>query len=350
MDELTPPPTPAGSPEAEPASALPPRQQPLEESVTRAFVGPNGIRAGWRVLIFFSIWFGLLVVGGAIIAIFSRRLANLNEITPGAILFSDGLQFACALLAAWIMTFIEGRKLSDYGLPLRGAFGAKFWQGTVFGFASITVLLAVLRACRVFYFGNIGLHGAELAKYAALWGLAFLLVSFFEEYFVRGYPLFTLTIGISFWPAAVVLSILFGLWHFTNPGENWAGILGVSGSGFLFCVIIRKTGDLWMAIGFHAAWDWAETYFYGVADSGLVAPGHLFNSKLAGPVWLTGGSAGPEGSWLCLILLAILCIVFAVWMPEAKYPNPDAIRDPRKKEPPLSLFSAAPDQTPPVQG
>jgi len=51
-----------------------------------------------------------------------------------------------------------------------------------------------------------------------------------------------------------------------------------------------------MPIGFHAAWNWGETFFYGVPESGFPPKGHLFNPTFAGPVWLTGGSAGPEGS------------------------------------------------------
>jgi hypothetical protein len=55
----------------------------------------------------------------------------------------------------------------------------------------------------------------------------------------------------------------------------------------------------------HAAWDWAETYFYGVPDSGLLAQGHLLNSSFHGPDWLTGGSVGPEGSVLVFLVLLL---------------------------------------------
>jgi uncharacterized protein len=352
MDQPIPPssdPQPESTTSSTPAQ---PQQQPLEQSVTKAFIGPNGIRAGWRVLIFLCIVAGLFIAFGAIVLLLNHRQMPKQEMTAGNAALGEAFQFGCVLLASWIMTKVEGRRLADYGLPVQGAFGGKFWQGIAFGFASITVLLAVMRGLRVFYYGPLGLHGEAMLKYAALWGLAFLLVGFFEEFFMRGYMLFTLTTGMWFWPSAVLLSALFGLSHRSNGGESWLGVFNAGAAGFLFCVILRKTGDLWMAIGFHAAWDWGETYFYGVADSGIVAPGHLFNSHLAGPAWLTGGSVGPEGSWLCLALLIILCIVFAVSMPEAKYPNPDAIPDPRKKlVQPLSIFSVqpTPNPTPPAQ-
>jgi hypothetical protein len=65
---------------------------------------------------------------------------------------------------------------------------------------------------------------------------------------------------------------------------------------------------LWFAVGFHAAWDWSETFFYSVPDSGTVFPGHLLSSSLRGPAWLSGGSAGPEGSVLCFAVVGLAWI------------------------------------------
>jgi hypothetical protein len=76
-----------------------------------------------------------------------------------------------------------------------------------------------------------------------------------------------------------------------------------------------------MPIGFHAAWNWGQTYFYGVPDSGLAAKGHLFNPTFSGPAWLTGGSVGPEGSLLSIAVLVVLWSIFALWLREKKYPN-----------------------------
>ena len=81
--------------------------------------------------------------------------------------------------------------------------------------------------------------------------------------------------------------------------------------GFVFCVSVWVTGSAWWAIGCHAAWDWAETYFYGTADSGFVAPGHLFSTSPAGnPLW-SGGTVGPEGS-LLIIPVVLLILVWLV--------------------------------------
>lgn len=176
----------------------------------------------------------------------------------------------------------------------------------------------------VFSFGTIGLHGVQICKDAVLWGVIFFFGALLEESLFRGYVQFTLTTGIGFWPAAVLTSVLFGYAH-RNSGETLAGIFSAGAAAFLFCLLLRRTGDLWMPIGFHAAWNWGETFFYGVPDSGSVASRNLFNASFSGPRWLTGGTVGPEGSWLCLLLIATLFMIFAIWLQVAKYPDPDAL-------------------------
>ncbi len=99
-----------------------------------------------------------------------------------------------------------------------------------------------------------------------------------------------------------------------------AGLAGAGLIGLFFCLTLRRTGNLWFAVGFHAAWDWGESYFYSVPDSGTVAPGHLLKTSLHGPAWLTGGSAGPEGSALLFILLAALWIAFDRVYRRVQYP------------------------------
>jgi membrane protease YdiL (CAAX protease family) len=303
-----------------------PQAERLKRFVRKCYVGPSGIRAGWRLsiylLIVIALFTGLILLARAS----HRTRPNSSSLEPRSLLSDELVSFAVVLFASWVMSRIEHRRIADYGLPLRRAFRGQFWQGAVIGFLAITALLVCMWLAGVFRFGTIGLHGFEFFAYAILWGAAFLFVGLFEESFFRGYALFTLTTGMTFWPSAVLLSAFFGLIHHGNAGENWVGSLEAGVTGLLFCLLLRRTGDLWMAIGFHGAWDWGETFFYGVPDSGFPAKGHLFSPTFAGPVWLTGGGAGPEGSWLCIALLSILWIVFSLWLREKKYPNPALIR------------------------
>jgi hypothetical protein len=115
-----------------------------------------------------------------------------------------------------------------------------------------------------------------------------------------------------FWQAAWVTSTLFGFIHTSNNGENWIGIFAAALIGFVFCVSVWVTGSAWWAIGCHAAWDWAETYFYGTADSGMVAKGHYLTTTPAGNALWSGGSDGPEGSLLVLGVILLLLVALLV--------------------------------------
>jgi uncharacterized protein len=314
-------------PPIEQVPSVPEREQPNSSPLVTVFWGAKGLRAGWRLLIFFAI----LATLSWIAVLISRAAFQMpkGQATAKGLLASLGwwmnrtrmLGLASLLIASWIMARIEGRRFGDYGLRLKQAFRGAFWRGAAAGFAAITVLLGAMRAIGIFSFGAIGLHGAQTWKYAVLWSVVCLFVGLFEEFLFRGYVQFTLTTGIGFWPAAIVTSTLFGYVHHSNSSETLAGTISAGAVGFLFCLLLRRTGDLSMPIGFHAAWNWGETYFYGVPDSGGVTSRHLFNTSFSGPSWLTGGTVGPEGSWLCTFLIASLYMIFAIWLREAKYPG-----------------------------
>ena len=105
-----------------------------------------------------------------------------------------------------------------------------------------------------------------------------------------------------------------------NSGEDWGGLFNAGAFGLLACFLLHRTGNLWMPIGLHMAFDWGETYFYGVANSGQTLPGHLLNPSSSGAAWLSGGTAGPEGSVLCTLLIVVVWLICAAWLREIKYP------------------------------
>lgn len=295
------------------------------------------LRAGWRLLLAVAMYAALIF---ATTPLSQRLLRKADEITR--FFAYETLNFIFVVVVSWVMGRIEGRAFGSYGLPRAGMFGARFWMGVVAGFASITALLVIMRGFGVFYFGHVVLHGGEIGKWALIWGAFFLLVGFREEFTLRGYALFTLTTGITFWPAALLTSFIFGFGHGGNSGEDWIGMFNAGLFGLFACFLLRRTGNLWLPIGFHAAWDWGETYFYGVADSGMVTPGHLLTPSSAGKAWLSGGTVGPEGSVLATLLLLVIWAICASWLRETKYPNPAAVRRAPAPEPAFDLTSGAP--------
>ena len=107
-----------------------------------------------------------------------------------------------------------------------------------------------------------------------------------------------------------MLSLAFGAVHYGNPGENPIGLATVVLVGLFFCLTVRRTGNLWFAVGAHAAHDFAQAYLYSVPNSGTLIHDRLFSATLSGPAWLSGGAAGPEGSILELGVLIVVMVLF----------------------------------------
>jgi membrane protease YdiL (CAAX protease family) len=285
-------------------------------------VGTNGIRAGWRLLIFyaivcvlFTVLFGILHVlhiGG------TEPRSSTSQLTPSLVLITEGTILLFTVIAALIMARIEHRRFSEYGFRSAGVLGVILGSGCLWGFIGVTVL--AIFAMQGFHVIGLGIHWIIIVASAVAWSGAFLLVGMTEEFAFRGYPQFTLASGIGFWPAAFILSALFALVHLDNEKHSAPGLVSIFIFGLLFSLFLRRTGNLWFPIGFHAGWDWGQTFFYGVPDSGMLPYHSLLKSYFSGPQWLTGGTVGPEASVFAPMVLLIAAILFSRLYREARYP------------------------------
>ncbi len=325
--------------------------------LTWAFMGPNGLRAGWLILFAGCLFYALRFIFGTIF--YSAGLVDENSgQTAVSTIFLELISLLSMLGVGATIAAIDHRSLLSYNLngPRRLA---GFLLGAVSGFIALTALIVTLGLGGWLRFNPLALSWLTAFRFAALWGCAFLLVGCVEEGLFRCFLLSTLTRSLNFWwalaavaglcawpslsgsagqndwgiyliaalglfpclylnqrvearsaafwQAAWVTSTGFGLMHTLNHGENSIGIFAAAAIGFAWCASVRLTGSAFWAIGCHAAWDWGETFFYGTADSGLVPHGHMFTTTPAGNPLFSGGADGPEGS--LLILGAILVLV-----------------------------------------
>ena len=356
-----------------------PGQDPEEpyRGLKWVFIGPQGLRAGWSVLIVVSL---LLLLGRALSYVIAKLhlISHGGAFGPRQAFFGELIPLILLTVCVAVVAAIEHRSILDYNL--RGPNRVRhFFSGLVVGFAALSALVGAMAWGGWLHFGPVALQGSQIMKYAAIWGVVFLLVGCFEEGSMRCYLQFTLTRGINFWWAAGLIALmcgslifrskgngawgvyviallglvpcfllqlkkspsagfwqaawftstLFGFAHTSNNGENWIGIFAAAFIGFVFCVSIWLTGSAWWAIGAHAAWDWAETYFYGTADSGMVAPGHLLSTSTGGnPLW-SGGTDGPEGS---LLIIPIVLLILAWLLVIYRRPQPAKISAPAATE------------------
>jgi uncharacterized protein len=305
----------------------------------RIFIGTDGLRAGWSLIIFIALMAAVFKAVSVIsnLAHFTpQKPAPGSEITPAFGFFAESIPFLVTLLVTWIMAKIEKRPNSVYGLGGKHLF-PNFFAGLFWGVACLSLLVFTLWKTGLLVIDGRLLSGPGALRYGAIWLLCFLLVGLLEEYLTRGYVLFTLTRGLAgiyswlfktrhskalgYWTAALILSVLFGLGHGKNPGESPIGLVSAGLASLVFCLSLWRSGSLWWAIGCHASWDWAQSFLYGVADSGLMAQHHLLATHPLGKPLLSGGTTGPEGSLFALPMLAILTVVIIFTLPRTSYPN-----------------------------
>jgi len=246
---------------------------------------------------------------------------------PGVAFVNEFLGMAAMLIATGIMAkFIDRKPWGYFGIPLRNAFRSTFWTGAVIGLGALSLQLELMHLGGWFDFGTMQLHGVAIAEYGVIWLFMFLWVGITEEGMLRGYVQRVTTDGFSrlpgncsFWTSALLFSLVFASGHLGNPGENKFGIIMVFIDGMAMCFSLWRTGDLWWAIGNHAAWDWGQTFLYGTANSGFHGADALMKPSFHGPLLLAGGTDGPEGSLLVLISEAIFVVSVALIYRRRKY-------------------------------
>jgi membrane protease YdiL (CAAX protease family) len=335
------------------------------------FIGPQGLRSGWSILLFYSMYYLFRIFLGTIFYT-AGLVGETFDDSASSVFIVELIPFLSLLASAAVMALLEGRRIGSYNLSgPRGVL--RFALGVVIGFLALSMLVGMLACGGWLQFDAASLSGAQILRFAALWGCAFLVVALVEEGLFRCYALFTVARGINFWwalateavlcgdmflhsrsdgawgvyilallgffpclilhqksaprsgfwQAAWVTSTAFAFYHTSNHGENWIGVFAAGAIGFVFCLSVRLTGSAWWAIGIHTAWDWAETFFYGTADSGLQGKGHFLGASPVGnPLW-SGGSDGPEGSLLVLVVILALFLFLLATYGRRKQPAPD---------------------------
>ncbi len=343
-----------------PGETLAPKPEE-RKGVRWILMGSLGLRAGWSVLVFLLLTVLFLFPLGYFGSWIAKNVLHLQKgsFTPTAGIFQELVVLLAVLGAGALVALIERRRLLDYNLT--GPHGSRnFIGGLVVGFVGLSVLVGALAMGGWLHFGPVALTGVQIFSNAALWGLCFVLVGFFEEGTFRCYLQFTLTRGINFWWAlgiegAICLELIL-----RSKGNGVWGVYGVALLGLIPCLLLelRKVEGVWLLAGCLGDIDGVRLYPYrqqrrkldwdlcrsshwlcvlrehlgdrfGVVGHrlpcGLGLGGDVFlrhcrqrhagsgplpDCKPGGQVLWSGGTDGPEGS--LLVLGAILLILVAL--------------------------------------
>lgn len=223
---------------------------------------------------------------------------HLSVLSPGWVAFYETISLITALLLTWLFGLYEGRRVDDYGLPVRQAFGARFREGFAIGVLNVAAVAAGMMALGGMKVHGLALHGTLILWATLAWLGTNLLVGIAEEYLFRGYLLQTLRESLGFWPAATLIALWFGADHyFFKRGENVWDLVSLVSLGIWACYSVLRTGSLWLAAGYHAAFDFMQLFVVGTPNGTITPVHHLLHTSFQGPAWITGGALGTEASF-----------------------------------------------------
>jgi uncharacterized protein len=210
-----------------------------------------------------------------------------------------------SLLVAYVagVRWIERREPEEL---LHRAAGREFSYGLTLGICLFATVMLVLWIVGVYHPTGRG----SIAPLAAGF-LTALLAAVVEEIIFRGF-LFRLTQKLGgMWGALAVTSILFGAAHAANKGATVGSSVAIAlEAGVLLGAAYALTQRLWLPIGMHLGWNFAEGSVFGMSISGGAQKGSLITGELHGKALLTGGAFGPEAS----IVAVIVCLTAAIYL------------------------------------
>lgn len=213
------------------------------------------------------------------------------------------LMVALALALYWsFVRFVEDRPVSELAIP--GA-GREFGLGLLIGLGLYSTAILVLYLLGYYRVDGLNPWTAMLPILPVAISSAFL-----EELIHRG-VLFRVTEAyLGSWIALIVTAAFFGARHLGNPEATVIGAVFVAvEAGVLLAAAYMLTRRLWLPIGLHLSWNFAQAGVFSGEVSGVNMPPGLLRSSVEGPALMTGGPFGVEGSLVAFLLCAAAGLV-----------------------------------------
>lgn len=218
-----------------------------------------------------------------------------------------GMLLAALTAGALLLYFVERRPLAHMGIGLSRATPREIAVGLALPVLALLLITGLLALFSVIAYrqqdGTLRLWLAGMT-YLLTW-LA--LPAAAEEALFRGYPFQKLVEAIGPVFAVLTASILFALAHGNNPSVGVLALINIFLAGVMLSIAFLRTRSLWFAFAVHLGWNWQMGGPLDLPISGLeLYDTPMYEPVLLGPIWLTGGSFGPEGGLAGLVALALV--------------------------------------------
>ncbi len=239
-------------------------------------------------------------------------LSDWAEVNPvQARLYADVAGAIAVVAATWVMTrFADKRAFLTIGFAAKGVI-RDLSIGLVLGAAWLGISIAVLMGAGwASLLSPSGLSGTSVTIAA----VSVLINVVTQQLLVCGYILQTLRSKAGL-PTAIFLSaMLFSALHAPAFQGAWLAPINVFAAGLVFCLAYAVTGNLWLPIAIHFAWNLLLGPVFGLTISGTGALGLGWKAfEITGPELFTGGAFGVEGGLIVTLTTAGLAMVLLLF-------------------------------------
>jgi CAAX protease family protein len=238
----------------------------------------------------------------AVVALAGSQLVQLADWNAPLTLILGLATAALALLAyAWVVRRTEHRAPAEVAVN-NGALG----RGVLIGLAMFVAVIANIALLGDYRVDGWGSFSGAVALFGFMAAAAVT-----EEVVFRGILFRIVEERLGTWWSLALTSAVFGLMHLFNPHATaWGAIAIAVEAGAMLGAAYAATRNLWLPIGLHFGWNFAEGGLFGTDVSGTNAPDGLLHGVLSGPTALSGGEFGPEASLYTLLAGVILTVLF----------------------------------------
>ncbi|WP_105158298.1 CPBP family intramembrane glutamic endopeptidase [Streptococcus suis] len=213
------------------------------------------------------------------------------------------LAFAFISLAIILWArFVEKSPWLGLGIRKKGAL-KDFLLGWGIGAAMLITCVLLMWGLGAIEFTSIQFSTKLVGEFLIL-VLAWSIQGTAEELLTRGWMFSSLAAKHNIPVGILVSSLFFTFLHLGNDGISLIPLLDLTLFAILACLVMLKTGNLWVIGGLHAAWNCFQGNVFAFPVSGTQAGQAFIAVETSGPDWLSGGAFGVEGSIISLLIQA----------------------------------------------
>ncbi len=219
--------------------------------------------------------------------------------------------FMTGLIFLWVK-FYEGREIYTLGFTKKD-FPLNYLKGFLLGVGMNGLVVIIIASLGGIDFSSEAQFSTDPATIGIviLFFFGFIVQGASEEILSRGWMFQVIGARYKPWLGVLISSIVFMVLHLGNQGINVISVINLTLFALMMALFVMNDSSIWVACGWHSAWNWTLGNFFGLSVSGMEEKVSIIHLHTKGNELISGGGFGPEGSLITTVVLLITIIIVA---------------------------------------